>query len=60
MFYVCVAVGAGGASAAAAPHGAAVSQRGPQAENRDAEAAVGAGAADATLRAGGRRESHAG
>lgn len=57
---MCVGVGAGGASAAAASHGAAVPKRSPQAEDRDAEAAVRAGAADATLRAGGRGESHAG
>jgi len=57
---VCVCVGAGGASPAAASHGASDSAGGSQAEHWDSETAVRARTADPSLRAGGRGQGHAG
>lgn len=52
--------GPGGASEAGAEGGGARSEGGPQEDAGHPEAAVGPGAADAEVRAGGRGESKAG
>lgn len=56
----CPVPGPGGASEAGAEGGGSRSEGGPQEDLRHPETAVGSGAADAALRAGGRGESKAG